>query len=101
MTLARQIDQLLSSELTGIAHATAEDSSTWYEGARYFLESLGIAYSLEPCTTAEYPTPAHRPTNSILENNTLKEHNCNLMQGWQQDIDDFIEQYRDTLLAVS
>ncbi|MCP4600891.1 MAG: dTDP-4-dehydrorhamnose reductase [Proteobacteria bacterium] len=101
MTLARQIDQLLSSELTGIAHATAESSSTWYEGAKYFLESLGIDFSLEPCTTAEYPTPAHRPANSILENSLLKKHDCNLMQEWQQDIDAFIEQYRDTLLTTS
>ncbi len=101
MTLARQIDQLLSSELTGIAHATAENSSTWYEGARYFLESLGVAFSLAPCTTAEYPTPAHRPANSILENSVLKEHDLNIMQGWQQDIDGFIEQYRDTLLAAA
>ena len=101
MTLARQIDLLLSSELTGIAHATAEDSSTWYEGAKYFLESLSIEFSLEPCTTAEYPTPAHRPANSILENSVLKKHDLNLMQTWQQDIDAFLELYRDTLLAPS
>jgi dTDP-4-dehydrorhamnose reductase len=101
MTLARQIDQVLSSELTGIAHATAEGSSTWYEGAKYFLESLGIDFSLDPCTTAEYPAPAHRPANSILENSLLKEHNLNLMQSWQQDIDDFVEQYRPALLVSS
>uniref|UniRef100_UPI004055F07A dTDP-4-dehydrorhamnose reductase n=1 Tax=Candidatus Electrothrix sp. TaxID=2170559 RepID=UPI004055F07A len=99
MTLARQIDLLLSSKLTGIAHATAEGSSTWYEGAKYFLQSLGIPFSLEPCTTKEYPTPAHRPANSILENSVLKTQDLNLMQTWQQDIDAFIEQYRDTLLA--
>ncbi|MCI5114595.1 MAG: dTDP-4-dehydrorhamnose reductase [Candidatus Electrothrix sp. AW1] len=99
MTLARQIDRLLSAQLTGIAHATAEGFGTWYEGAKYFLESLGIDVSLEPCTTAQYPTPALRPANSILENKVLKEHNVNLMQGWQQDIDAFIEQYQETLFA--
>ncbi|MCI5123671.1 MAG: dTDP-4-dehydrorhamnose reductase [Candidatus Electrothrix sp. AR5] len=99
MTLARQIKQLLASELTGIAHATAENSSTWYAGAKYFLQSLGVAFSLEPCATAEYPTPAPRPANSILENSFLKEHNMNLMQDWQQDIDAFVELYRDELVA--
>jgi len=99
MTLARQIRQLLVSELTGIAHATAENSGTWYAGAKYFLESLGVAFSLQPCTTAEYPTPAHRPANSILENSFLKEHKINLMQDWQQDIDAFVEQYRNELVA--
>lgn len=99
MTLARQINRLLASELTGIAHATAENSGTWYAGAKYFLQALGVAFSLQPCTTAEYPTPAHRPANSILENSLLKEHNINLMQDWRQDIDAFIALYRDELLA--
>ncbi|MCI5209258.1 MAG: dTDP-4-dehydrorhamnose reductase [Candidatus Electrothrix sp. ATG2] len=98
-TLARQINALLSSELTGIAHATAEGFSTWYGGAKYFLQALGVNFSLEPCTTAEYPTPAHRPANSILENSFLEEQNINLMQDWQQDIDAFVAQYREALLA--
>lgn len=99
MTLARQIKLLLSSELTGIAHATAEGFSSWYAGAKYFLASLGVPFSLQPCTTAEYPTPAHRPANSILENSVLKKQKINLMQDWQQDIDAFVAQYREELLA--
>ena len=98
MTLARQIDRLLASDLTGIAHATAEDYCTWYAGARYFLERMEIPFSLEPCSTEEYPTPAHRPTNSILANNRLQEHGLDVMQSWQQDIDDFVALYRDELL---
>ncbi|MCI5119788.1 MAG: dTDP-4-dehydrorhamnose reductase [Candidatus Electrothrix sp. AUS4] len=99
MTLARQIKQLLSSELKGVAHATAEGSSTWYAGAKYFLESMDVNFSLAPCTTAEYPTPARRPANSILENKFLKTQRSNLMQDWHQDIDAFVAQYRDELIA--
>ena len=98
MTLARQIERLLSSDLTGIVHATAENSSTWFGGAQYFLETMGVDFSLEPCTTADYPTPAHRPTNSILKNNRLKKHGLHLMQDWQQDIHDFVARYREELL---
>ncbi|MCI5159741.1 MAG: dTDP-4-dehydrorhamnose reductase, partial [Candidatus Electrothrix sp. AUS1_2] len=99
MTLARQIRQLLSSELKGIVHATAEGAGTWYAGAKYFLESMGVDFSLEPCTTAEYPTPARRPANSILENSFLKKQGVNLMQDWHQDIDAFVAQYRDELMG--
>ena len=99
MSLARQIEKVLSSGLAGIAHATAENSSTWYGGAKYFLETMGVDFSLEPCTTADYPTPAHRPTNSILENKRLKEHNLHVMQDWQQDVQDFVARYRKELLA--
>jgi len=101
MTLARQIERLLAEEVTGIADATAEGYCTWYEGARYFLESLGITFSLTPCTTADYPTPAHRPANSILENSFLKRNNLNMMQDWRQDIDAFVEQYKEKMLSHS
>jgi dTDP-4-dehydrorhamnose reductase len=99
MTLARQINRVLASDLTGIAHATAENHSTWYTGAKYFLKAMEVEYSLEPCTTAEYPTPAHRPTNSILENSFLKEHGVHCMRDWRADIDTFVASYKNELLA--
>lgn len=98
MTLARQIKKVLASDLTGLVHATAENYSTWFAGAKYFLQTMNVEFSLEPCTTGEYPTPAHRPTNSILANNRLKEHGLHVMQNWQQDIDAFVTQNRKELL---
>lgn len=97
-TLARQIARVLDADLTGIVHATAGGHSTWYQGACYFLQAMGVAFSLEPCTTADYPTPAHRPANSILENSRLKAQGLDVMQDWQQDIDDFVAAHREELL---
>jgi len=97
--LARQINALVASDLTGTIHATAEDYCTWYEGARYFLDAMRVPYSLEPCSTIDYPTPAHRPANSILENKRLKKHRLNRMVPWQEDVTKFAERHRETLLA--
>lgn len=97
--LALQIERLLATDLTGILHATAEGHSTWYEGARYFLDCMQVPYSMVPCTTVEYPTPAKRPANSILENSRLKEAGCNLMIDWKEDVRLFAERYRDELLT--
>lgn len=97
--LALQIERLLATDLTGILHATAEGHSTWYEGARDFLDCMQVPYSMVPCTTAEYPTPAKRPANSILENSRLKEAGCNLMIDWKEDVRLFAERYRDELLT--
>ncbi len=97
-SLARQINNVLSSEIQGIVHATATGSSTWYEGACYFLDAMKVPYTLAPCTTAEYPTPAHRPTNSILANRRLEQTGCSVFTSWQQDIDDFTDRYREELL---
>jgi len=97
--LARQIEQTLDSGLTGIAHATAEGNSTWHEAAKYFLEAMRVEHSLAPCATAEYPTPARRPANSILENSRLKEHGLNVMRDWREDLDEFVTLHREELLA--
>lgn len=98
-TLALQIQALLDTELTGIIHATAEGYSTWYKGACYFLDKMDVPYKLAPCTTAEYPTPATRPSNSILENKKLKQVDLNLFQDWRDDIDLYVDTFKDTLLA--
>lgn len=97
-TLARQIQAVLTSEMQGIVHATAEGSSTWYQGACYFLDAMEIPHHLIPCSTSEYPTPAHRPANSILENWRLKQAGLSVFNSWQQDIDAFVRLYRKELL---
>jgi len=97
-SLAKQIEALLESDITGVVHASAEGYSTWYEGARYFLDQMGVEYTMEPCTTADYPTPAARPANSILENSRLKQAGINVMVDWRQDVDRFVSRYKDALL---
>jgi dTDP-4-dehydrorhamnose reductase len=97
-SLARQIEMVLDADLTGIVHATAEGWTTWYRGAKYFLDTMQVEHCLEPCTTAEYPTPATRPANSILANNRLKSAGLHVMQDWKQDIDDFVALHREKLL---
>lgn len=97
--LARQIETLITGDTTGTFHATAEGHCTWYEGAKFFLEAMQVLFTLEPCTTADYPTPARRPVNSILENNRLKEHGLNRMVPWQEDVQEFVSHFRNELLA--
>ncbi len=97
-TLARQIALLMDSGLTGIVHATAQGHCTWYRGACHFLTVMGVEHVLAPCTTADYPTPAHRPANSILDNARLRAAGLDQMRSWQQDVEEFARQHRDRLL---
>ncbi len=98
-TLAKQIKKLIDTELSGIFHTTAEGYSTWYEGACYFLDRMGVEYRMAPCTTAEYPTPATRPANSILENKNLKDAGLNCFVHWQADIDSYVDSFKESLLT--
>ncbi len=96
--LAEQINKLIEVEGQGTFHATSEGYCTWYELATYFLERMGIRHNIVPCSTDEYPTPAVRPQNSILENRRLKEMGANRMTHWHVGIDQFITKYKDCLL---
>jgi dTDP-4-dehydrorhamnose reductase len=89
--LAEQIDALIDAEASGTYHATDEGYASWYECARFFLEQMGVEHRIAPCTTSEYPTRAHRPVNSILENRRLQQQSLNLMRDWRQDMIEFVQ----------
>lgn len=96
--LALQIDKIIEKGGNGIYHATSEGYCTWFELAKYFLEKMAIPHNIVPCSTEEYPTPARRPANSILENQRLNKENINLMKDWKGDIDIFVESFRECLI---
>jgi len=96
--LALQIEKLVGADYRGIFHATAEGHCTWYELAVYFLNKMDVPHTIIPCTTEEYPTPAPRPMNSILENRELKEKGMNIMADWKSDVDEFVLNFREVLL---
>ena len=97
-TLARQIEKLLDPRLQGIIHTTSTGYSSWFQAACYFLEKMEIPHSFVPCTTSQYPTPAHRPANSILENGVLEKEGISVFRSWQEDLDEFVSLFRDDLL---
>lgn len=97
-TLARQIEPLIESSLRGVVHTTSNGYSSWYQAACYFLEKMQLPHSFTPCTTVDYPTPAHRPANSILKNSVLEQNNISVFNFWQEDVDRFVNRFRDDLV---
>ena len=68
LAVARHLRLLLARpELKGTFHLTCEAEATWYEFACEIFRLRSIAQKVVPCTTAEFPRPAPRPTNSRLE----------------------------------
>ncbi len=97
--LAKQIEKLLKVNVKGIFHATSEGCCSWYELAKTFLDEMKIPNGVIPCATKDYPTPARRPANSILENRRLKAKGLNVMRDWRMDLEQFVGRYRDHLLS--
>lgn len=96
--LALQLTRLLEAGAQGIFHASGEGYCTWFELARHFLDTLGVHKPLKPCSSRDYPTPAARPRNSILENRRLKVAGLNLMRPWQEDLEEFVGAFGGDLL---
>lgn len=98
--LAQQIKTLVDApeRPTGIFHAVARNHTTWHGFAEAFLRLMRVPHSLAPCTTADYPTPAKRPANSILENRALDAHGLCVMNTWEEALAQFVAENHDALL---
>ncbi len=97
--LAMQIDRLLTTSARGVYHASSEGYCTWYDLTKALIKALDLSAQVTPCTTEEYPTPAARPRNSILENKHLKSEDLNVMRNWQSDLQEFIKTHGHELTA--
>jgi dTDP-4-dehydrorhamnose reductase len=70
--------------LSGVFHATGSGATTWYGFAAEAIAELqkrepkAKLAVVEPISTAEYPTPAKRPMNSLLDCGKLER-----MFGWR------------------
>ncbi len=78
LELAPALWDVLNLAEPGIYHAACEGSCSWYEFALAVLEDSrpedggrGDAaqgeVTIEPCTTEDFPRPAHRPRYSVLD----------------------------------
>lgn len=96
--LALQIARLIEVDGQGVYHATAEGYGCWYDVAATFLKLMRVPHNVHPCTSAQYPTRAARPKNSILENRRLKMEGINCMRPWEEDLEEFVALNRERLM---
>lgn len=89
--LAKAIIAVSKTDDYGIYHATSEGEATWYEFAKYVFEKMNLDVNLQPCSTEEYPTPAKRPHNSVLENTHFKENGVFTFPDWHVAVDEYLE----------
>lgn len=63
----------LSNKLDfGTYHYSNEGEASWYDFAKEIFESVNYTLELKPILTKEYPTPAQRPSYSVLNKNKIK-----------------------------
>jgi dTDP-4-dehydrorhamnose reductase len=58
---------LVETGARGTFHVTDGGETSWHGFAREIVARLGLGCRVEPCTAAEYPSPARRPAYSVLD----------------------------------
>jgi dTDP-4-dehydrorhamnose reductase len=91
--LAHHLLKLADSESYGIYHCTNQGVCSWYDFASEFTRLAGLACTISPCTTDEYPTPAKRPAYSALDNQMLRCTVGDDMRTWQDAIKAYMIHY--------
>ncbi|MCA0899296.1 dTDP-4-dehydrorhamnose reductase [Microbulbifer agarilyticus] len=92
-TLAKNIFALAAvPEAKGIYHCTDAGAASWYdfavaifeEGKRAGLLSNNRRVNIAPIATTDYPTPAARPSYSVLDKSRLVNETGLALQHWRQ-----------------
>jgi dTDP-4-dehydrorhamnose reductase len=87
----RELSDVLG-DLGGIYHAAGAGETTWYgfaaEAVRLQREQEPAVpfATIEAITTAEYPTPAKRPANSLMVSGRLAQQFGWEMMGWRESL---------------
>lgn len=93
--LAVALAHLTSDRPTGIAHVTNAGSTTWCGLARESARLAGHDPArVQPCTTADFPTPAARPAWSVLGSSRHDEFGLNAPRTWQEALVDVVAAQR-------
>lgn len=92
------------ASLLGTYHLAAGGETTWHGYARHVVEqaaSRGMAFKLSPqditpIATAEYPLPAPRPANSLLDTRRLRARFKLDLPDWREGVNDVLNQILKT-----
>ncbi len=100
--LAAAIAQLIpqrSEDLAGTYHYTNSGAASWYDFAIAIFEeakALGVDLAIEtvvPITTADYPTPAQRPSYSVLAGKKIAAKLGHPAPHWRQGLRKMLTEY--------
>jgi dTDP-4-dehydrorhamnose reductase len=68
----------------GLYHMSAAGSTTWFGFASSIVSASGLPCRVLPIATQDYPVPARRPANSLLDNQKLQRNFGITLSAWDQ-----------------
>ena len=92
--LASAVAKVLQSHqwVPGIYHFTDEGAASWYDFAKAIFRIAGKDVKVTPIPTEDYPTPASRPSYSILDRTRIKATYGIEIPHWEEALADCLRQ---------
>jgi dTDP-4-dehydrorhamnose reductase len=87
--IARVSIALLSSGALGTFHVSDAGQCSWFDFAKAALADAGLSCQVEPCPSTEFPSPAVRPSYSVLDLSTT-EARVGALVPWQDSLRDVV-----------
>jgi dTDP-4-dehydrorhamnose reductase len=82
--LALFLLELAATDYYGLYHASNSGICSWYEFAKAIMEESGSSTQIEPCTTAEFPRPAPRPSYSVMDHSAIRSNGLEPLRPWRE-----------------
>ncbi len=93
--LAEALARTIAEPAYGTYHAVNSGACTWYDFACAAVRAAGMdAADIEPIPTSEYPLPARRPANSVLDTTKLARVYGIRLPGWQEGVLEFVREWQ-------
>ena len=82
---------LNSSQETQIYHYSNEGACSWFDFAKEIFAFASIQCTVSPITTEQYPTPAQRPTNTLMDKDKISQTFGVNIPYWKESLKTCIE----------
>ena len=90
--LAKAIMTIVDKQSTsyGTYHYSNEGVASWYDFAKAIFQYSNIEVELNPIPTSQYPTPAKRPSFSVMDKSKIKENIKIIIPHWTDSLKECI-----------
>ena len=78
-------------QATQIYHYSNKGKCSWYEFAKEIFNLSNIKCEINPITTNQYPTPAQRPINTLMNKDKIAETYGANIPNWIKSLNNCIE----------
>ena len=86
--LARVIVKIITSteKKYGIYHFTNEGVISWYDFTEEIKDIAGLSCLIHPIPSSQFPTPAKRPSYSVLDKKSLVQDYGIKLKDWKESL---------------